>query len=84
VTAIESCSPEGGFMGRMWAGRRPTVDLLIDLGPQLSPTFIALFAGLRGRARLKALRNQIRAGEWPWKRSKPAQARTPAESPAET
>lgn len=82
VTAIESCSPEGGFMGQIWSGRRPTLDLLVELGQRRSLTFLALVAGVRAHAGLKALRTQLRAGQWPWKRATPTP--TAAEIPAKT
>jgi CelD/BcsL family acetyltransferase involved in cellulose biosynthesis len=60
VDAIESCSPEGGFMASLWTARRPTVDLLIDLGSRSSFAFTALAAGVRGYAAAKEARNRLR------------------------
>jgi len=39
IDQIEACSPEGGFMTRLFTERRPTVDLLIKLGDKPSLTF---------------------------------------------
>jgi CelD/BcsL family acetyltransferase involved in cellulose biosynthesis len=39
ITAIESCSPESGFMAQLWSGRRMTVDLLVDVGRSNSFSF---------------------------------------------
>ena len=51
IEAIESCSPEGGFMNQIWDGRRATVDLLADVGRTKSLGFHAVVAR---RARLRA------------------------------
>jgi Acetyltransferase (GNAT) domain len=64
VEAIESCSPEGGFMARLWAGRRTTTDLLVDVGARRSIGFAAAAMGEWGFAQLRALRNTLRAGSW--------------------
>ncbi|MCC6887021.1 MAG: GNAT family N-acetyltransferase [Hyphomicrobiales bacterium] len=60
IEAIESCSPEGGFMNQIWDGRRATVDLLIDLGARKSLEFRALVASERGTAQLRGWRNRLR------------------------
>jgi CelD/BcsL family acetyltransferase involved in cellulose biosynthesis len=39
ITAIESCSPESGFMAQLWTGRRMTVDMLVDVGTSKSTSF---------------------------------------------
>jgi CelD/BcsL family acetyltransferase involved in cellulose biosynthesis len=62
VEAIESCSPEGGFMNQLWTGRRPTVNFLVDVGGRSSPAFLLAVAGERGYATLRAWRNRLRAG----------------------
>ena len=31
ISAINSCAAEDSFMGQLWAGRRPMVDMLVDL-----------------------------------------------------
>jgi CelD/BcsL family acetyltransferase involved in cellulose biosynthesis len=65
ITAIESCSPDGGFMNQIWEGRRTTVDMLADLGQKKSLEFRAVMAGERGYAQLREWRNRIRAMWWP-------------------
>jgi CelD/BcsL family acetyltransferase involved in cellulose biosynthesis len=64
VEAIESCSPEGGFMNQIWDGRRITVNLLADLGARRSLAFAAVVMAERGYAQLRGLRNRLRAGSW--------------------
>jgi CelD/BcsL family acetyltransferase involved in cellulose biosynthesis len=64
VEAIESCSPEGGFMNQLWDGRRATVDLLADVGARRSLGFAAVMVGERGYAQLRGLRNRLRAMNW--------------------
>ena len=64
IEAIESCSPEGGFMNQIWDGRRPTVDLLADVGARRSLSFSAVVASERGYAQLRGLRNKLRAASW--------------------
>jgi CelD/BcsL family acetyltransferase involved in cellulose biosynthesis len=61
VDVIESCSPDGSFMGQLWTGRRSTVDLLIDVGRAKSPSFIMAALGERGYLRLRDLRDKIRS-----------------------
>lgn len=53
IEAIEGCSPEGGFMTRLFAERRPTVDLLVKLDdkPSLAFALAALTDGARRRAK---------------------------------
>ena len=64
VTAIESCSPEKGFMAQLWSGRRATVDLLVDVGARRSLNFALAAAGERGYAQLKDWRDRLRAMSW--------------------
>jgi hypothetical protein len=64
VEAIESCSPEGGFMNHIWDGRRATVDMLADLGARKSLGFAAMAMSERGYAQLRGLRNRLRVGSW--------------------
>jgi CelD/BcsL family acetyltransferase involved in cellulose biosynthesis len=64
IDAIESCSPEGGFMNHIWDGRRVTVDLLADLGARKSLGFTAVAMSERGYAQLRGLRNKLRTGSW--------------------
>ncbi len=70
ITAIESCSPDGGFMTRMWAGRRPTIDLLVEFGPRKSLAFLAIAAHARADAWLSAMRRRLRARYTAWKRAR--------------
>jgi CelD/BcsL family acetyltransferase involved in cellulose biosynthesis len=53
IESIEACSPEGGFMTRLFTGRRPTVDLLVKLDDKPSLTFAlaALAYNLRRHAK---------------------------------
>jgi CelD/BcsL family acetyltransferase involved in cellulose biosynthesis len=63
--AIESCSPEGGFMNQIWSGRRQTLDLLVDVGGTPSLAFRSALLREAGRAELKGLRDRLRAVKWP-------------------
>lgn len=65
VEAIESCSPEGGFMTQLWDGRRTSVDLLIDVAAKASLRFKLIAMGERGYLKLRALRDRLRAGSHP-------------------
>ena len=65
VAAIESCSPEGGFMSQLWAGSRTTVDLLANVGPGRSLGYALAAMREQGRAELKRIRNRIRSHQWP-------------------
>lgn len=64
VEAIESCSPEGGFMNQIWDGRRATIDMLADLRATKSLEFHAVVARERGYAQLREWRNRIRDIPW--------------------
>jgi CelD/BcsL family acetyltransferase involved in cellulose biosynthesis len=64
IAAIESCSPEGGFMNQIWDGRRTTVDLLADVRAKKSLGFRAVMASERGYAQLRELRNRLRDMSW--------------------
>jgi CelD/BcsL family acetyltransferase involved in cellulose biosynthesis len=64
IEAIESCSPDGSFMAQLWAGRRATVDLLVDVGSRKSLGFALAALGERGYARLREARNRLRAVPW--------------------
>jgi CelD/BcsL family acetyltransferase involved in cellulose biosynthesis len=64
ITAIESCSPEKGFMAQLWSGRRATVDLLVDVGARRSLNFALAAAAERGTAQLKDWRDRLRAVSW--------------------
>jgi CelD/BcsL family acetyltransferase involved in cellulose biosynthesis len=64
IEAIESCSPEGGFMNQIWDGRRTSVDLLADVSAKKSLGFRAVVASERGYAQLRGLRNRLRDMSW--------------------
>lgn len=65
IEAIESCSPEGGFMNQIWEGRRATVDLLADLGAHKSLGYTAVLMGERSYRQLRGWRNRLREASWP-------------------
>jgi len=52
-TAIDSCSPEGGFMNTLWSGRQSTIDAILEIGPHPTLTFPLLAAKTLARAFLK-------------------------------
>jgi CelD/BcsL family acetyltransferase involved in cellulose biosynthesis len=64
ITAIESCSPEKGFMAQLWSGRRATVDLLVDVGARRSLNFALAALAERGFTQMKHLRDRLRAISW--------------------
>jgi CelD/BcsL family acetyltransferase involved in cellulose biosynthesis len=68
IEAIESCSPEGGFMNQIWDGRRTTIDMLADVSAKHSLAnslgFRAVLASERGYAQLRELRNRVRDLSW--------------------
>lgn len=64
IEAIESCSPEGGFLNQMWDGRRATVDLLANLGTRKSLGFAVVVMGERSYAHLRGIRSRLRATSW--------------------
>jgi len=64
IEAIESCSPEGSFMASLWAGRRSTVDMLVDVGTTKSLNFSLLVQGERAYVQLKSLRDRLHAASW--------------------
>lgn len=64
IRQVESCSPETSFMTHLWAGRRTTVHVLIDVGVSRSPTFALCTAGERVVALLREQRNRLRAISW--------------------
>jgi CelD/BcsL family acetyltransferase involved in cellulose biosynthesis len=64
IEAIDSCSPDGSFMARLWTGRRTTTDLLVDVGAGGSLAFTAMAMGVQGYAQLRVLRNALRSVSW--------------------
>jgi hypothetical protein len=75
IAAIESCSPEGGFMERVWQGRRETIDILADVGARNPVGYAVAALAEDGRAEAKKLRDRLRAMTWPPKRKSPAAAK---------
>ncbi len=65
ITAIESCSLESGFMAQLWTGRRMTVDMLVDVGPNRSFGFTLAAFGERGHAWLRERLHRLRTINWP-------------------
>jgi CelD/BcsL family acetyltransferase involved in cellulose biosynthesis len=60
VEAIESCSPEGGFMEQLWEGRRSSIDLLVHVGQQRSFGFDILAGRERAYKTFKKARDKVR------------------------
>lgn len=72
IEAIDSCSSDDGFMAQLWVGRRTMVDVLIDVGAGMSPSF-ALEAGRQfGYHRLRNWRDRWRARASASEANKPA------------
>ena len=65
ITAVESCSPESGFMAQLWTGRRMTVDMLVDVGPGKSFSFTLAALGERLYAFARERLHRVRAANWP-------------------
>jgi CelD/BcsL family acetyltransferase involved in cellulose biosynthesis len=61
IEQIESCSPQGGFMEKIWSGRRRTVELLIEVGERPTLAFTAVLAYLRGHAMLRDMYHRVKA-----------------------
>jgi CelD/BcsL family acetyltransferase involved in cellulose biosynthesis len=59
IEAVESCSPEGGFLAQLWDGRRASVDALVDVGPGKSFTFTLTALGERAYEELRAVRDRV-------------------------
>ncbi len=64
IDAIESCSPDGSFMGQLWTGRRMTSDILIDVGARKSVGFALAALAEHGREGLRRQRDKLRALPW--------------------
>lgn len=62
IKAINSCAAESSFMGQLWSGRRPMVDMLVDVGPGKSLGFRIEALWLTGYQRLRELRDRLRHG----------------------
>jgi hypothetical protein len=61
IDAIDSCSPEGGFMGQLWSGHRTAIDLLVSV-ERRSPSFALAAMVERGYRELKRRRDDFRSG----------------------
>ena len=60
IQAINSCAGEASFMAQLWAGRRTTVDMLVDVGPGKSLAY-RLEAGRQlGYQSLRHWRDRLR------------------------
>jgi CelD/BcsL family acetyltransferase involved in cellulose biosynthesis len=75
IDAIDSCSDGAGFMAQLWSGRRPMVDLLIDVGAGSSMPLVMEAWRRRTYYQLRALRNRLRSGK---RRREPRPAATGA------
>ena len=51
-------------MASLWAGRRNTVDLLVDVGTTKSLNFTLTVMGERAYVQLKSLRDKLRSASW--------------------
>jgi CelD/BcsL family acetyltransferase involved in cellulose biosynthesis len=76
IAQIESCSSDGGFMEHLWTGRRMTLDLLIDVGPEKSAGFTAIAMAERGYAWARGVRNRLHAWNTPPKQKTVAATRS--------
>lgn len=77
IAQIESCSPAGSFMEKIWSGRRTTVDLLADVGPRPSAAFRLIALAERVRAVVRQKRDLLRGISWfPQKRKSVAVTRS--------
>jgi CelD/BcsL family acetyltransferase involved in cellulose biosynthesis len=65
IASIDSCSYEGSFMARLWAGRRKMVDLLVDVGPRQSLAFSLEAIRQRGYGCLRRFRDRARSWSAP-------------------
>ena len=60
ILAINSCAAEASFMAQLWAGRRATVDMLVDIGPCKSVGYRLEAARQLGYQRLRHWRDWLR------------------------
>ncbi|HEY0327779.1 MAG TPA: GNAT family N-acetyltransferase [Rhodopseudomonas sp.] len=74
IETIDSCSVQDSFMAQLWSGRRSMVDLVVGVGPGRSFGFAVEAARQLGIARLRELRNRLRAFAAP----RPAAPKKPA------
>jgi CelD/BcsL family acetyltransferase involved in cellulose biosynthesis len=61
VQDIDSCSAESSFMAQLWTGRKPMVDLVVDVGSRRSLVFAMEAARQLGYEKLRTLRDRLRA-----------------------
>jgi len=78
IDTIDSCSVQESFMAQLWSGRRAMVDLVVDVGPGRSFGFTVETARQLGLARLRELRNRLRA--WAARPSAPKKPVVPREA----
>ncbi len=64
IAELNSCSVEDGFMGRVWSGRQPLADVLLDAGQYRSVAFVLELARWRAYEQLREWRNVLRARGW--------------------
>ena len=62
ISAINSCAAEDSFMGNLWTGRRPMVDLLVDLRTGHSLAYQMEAGRLLGYQWLRRLWHHMRDG----------------------
>jgi CelD/BcsL family acetyltransferase involved in cellulose biosynthesis len=60
IMAINSCAAEASYMAQLWAGRRTTVDMLIDVGSGNSLGFQLEAARQLGYQQLRNWRDRVR------------------------
>ena len=72
IEAIDSCSAGDGFMAKLWTGRRQVVEMLIQVGPGMSPAFTLEALRRRGYHAARRLRNRWRARRHPEARAERA------------
>lgn len=64
IETIDSCSVESSFMAQLWTGRRPMIDLLVDVGPGRSLAFVLEARRQTAYRRLRDWRDRLRAADW--------------------
>jgi CelD/BcsL family acetyltransferase involved in cellulose biosynthesis len=74
IETMESCSTDGGFMEQLWAGRRGTTDLLVDVSVQKSLTFALTALSERAYGFARDTRRRLRGLRPP----SPPERKTPA------
>jgi CelD/BcsL family acetyltransferase involved in cellulose biosynthesis len=59
IHVVDSCAAEASFMGQLWAGRRPMVDLLFHLSPEKSLGYWLEAGRQLGYQRLRTWRDRL-------------------------